>query len=312
APGLKTVEDALEIRRRIFLAFETAEREADPVARNCWMTFIIVGGGPTGVELSGALAELAHHTLRNDFRRINPAEVKILLLEAGDRILPSYQTSISAKAENALARLGVSVQTRCMVKGITPESVSVQRGEDAEEIGARTVLWAAGVKASALAKVLAERTGVSLDRMGRVMVNPDLTVPNHSNIFVIGDLAHFAHQTSQPLPGVAPVAMQQGRYVGRLISERLRGKELPAFHYVDKGSLAVIGRNAAVAQRGSLGFNGFFAWLAWVFVHIYYLIEFDNKLRVMIQWAWHYFTRKRGARLITGEPTLPDIRKIKI
>lgn len=305
APGLKTVENALEIRSRIFKAFETAEREPDPHQRRAWLTFVIAGGGPTGVELAGALAELAYVTLRHDFRRINPAETKILLIEGTDRILPPYPPELSARAEASLRELGVEVLTGRLVTGIDPDGVTLRHGDQTGRIDAKTVLWAAGMKASAMGQVLAERTGVALDRSGRVMVEPDLSLPGQANIFVIGDLAHYAHQTGQPLPGIAPVAMQQGRYVAKLIKARLQGKKSPAFHYWDKGSLAVIGRNAAVADLGRLKFGGFPAWFAWVFIHIWYLIEFDNKLVVMFQWAWNYFTRNRGARLITGPDTLP-------
>jgi len=305
APGLKTVEDALDVRRRIFLAFEAAEREPDPEQRRAWMTFVLVGGGPTGVELAGALGELAHSTLKNDFRNINPREVEILLLEGADRLLPPYPAELSAKAEAGLTRLGVTMRTSTLVTDIQNNTVTMRRGDTVEQIEARTILWAAGVKASPMGQVLAQRAGAQLDRAGRVVVEPDLTIPGHPDMFVIGDLSSFSHQDGKPLPGVAPVAMQQGRYVANLIQARLKGKSLPPFRYRDKGSLAVIGRNAAVADFGSLRFGGFLAWLIWIFVHIGYLIEFDNKVLVMFQWAWNYFTRKRGARLITGEHVLP-------
>jgi len=301
APGLKTVEDALEMRRRIFLAFEAAEKETDPEKRRAWLTFVLVGGGPTGVELAGSLAELAYSTLKNDFRNIDTSEAKILLLEGMDRILPPYPPELSAKAKASLERLGVTVQTNTLVTNIEDNIVSIRRGEQIEQIPAQTILWAAGMKASGMGQVLAEGTGAQLDRAGRVMVNPDLSVPEHPNIFVIGDLANFSHQNGKPLPGVAPVAMQEGLYVARLIEKRLKGDTLPAFHYKDYGSLAVIGRNSAVVDLGFIKFSGFPAWLAWIFVHILFLIEFDNKLIVMIQWGWDYFTRKRGARLITNQ-----------
>jgi NADH:ubiquinone reductase (H+-translocating) len=303
APGLKTVEDALDIRRRVFLAFEAAEKETDPEKRRAWLTFVIVGGGPTGVELAGALAELAHHTLKNDFRNINTSETKILLLEGVDRVLPPYPSELSAKAKASLERLGVTVETNTLVTHIEDNGVTIRQGEQIEQIPAQTVLWAAGMKASKMGQVLAERTGAKLDRAGRVIVNPDLSVAEYSNIFAIGDLANFPHQydDGKPLPGVAPVAMQQGKYVARLIQKRLKGDTLLAFHYTDYGSLAVIGRNAAVVDLGFVKFSGFIAWLAWIFVHIFFLIEFDNKLLVMIQWGWNYVTRKRGARLITNQ-----------
>ncbi|HEY9647973.1 MAG TPA: NAD(P)/FAD-dependent oxidoreductase, partial [Chroococcidiopsis sp.] len=307
APGLKTVEDALEMRRRIFMAFEAAEKEADPEQRLAWLTFVIVGGGPTGVELAGAIAELAYNTLKSDFRNIDTSETKILLLEGMDRILPPYPPDLSAKAQGSLEKLGVTVLTKTLVTNIADDVVTAKQGDRIEQISAKTVLWAAGVKASEMGAVLAERAGASLDRAGRVIVEPDLTLPNHDNIFVIGDLAHYAHQGDKPLPGVAPVAMQQGQYVAQLIRRRLAGQTTPAFRYEDGGSLAVIGQNAAVADLGFVKFSGPIAWFVWVFAHIYYLIEYDNKLIVMLQWGWNYFTRNRGARLITGEGTLMQV-----
>ena len=307
APGLKTVEDALEMRRRIFLAFEAAEKETEPEKRRAWLTFVIVGGGPTGVELAGALAELAYSTLKEDFRNIDTSETQILLLEGMDRVLPPYPPELSTKAKASLERLGVTVQTSTLVTNIEDNVVTIRRGEETEQIPAQTILWAAGMKASGMGQVLAKSTGVQLDRPGRVIVNPDLSVTEYPNIFVIGDLANFPHQyeDGKPLPGVAPVAIQQGQYVARLIKKRLKGETLPAFRYKDYGSLAVIGRNAAVVDLGFVKFSGFPAWLAWIFVHIFFLIEFDNKLIVMVQWAWSYFTRNRGARLITNQEAPP-------
>ncbi len=301
APGLKTIEDALEMRRRIFLAFEAAEKETDPEKRRAWLTFVVVGGGPTGVELAGALADLAYTALKNDFRSIDTKETRILLLEGVDRVLPPYPPELSAKAAQSLQQLGVVVETQTLVTNITEDAVTVRQGEQTQQIPTKTVLWAAGVRASRMGTVLAERAGAELDRVGRVMVNPDLSLPGEPDIFIVGDLAHYAHQDNKPLPGVAPVAMHEGAYVAKLIQRRLQGEDLPPFRYSDMGSLAVIGHNAAVANFGWLKISGFPAWLIWVFVHIYYLIEFDNKLIVMIQWFWHYFTRKGGARLITGE-----------
>jgi NADH dehydrogenase len=312
APGLKTVEDALEMRRRILLAFEAAEREADPDKRGAWLRFLVVGGGPTGVELAGALAELAHGTLKEDFRHIDPSGVEILLLEGLDRILPPYPPELSAKAEHALVNLGVTVQTKTLVTDIQADLVTIRRDGVEEKIRARTILWAAGMQASPLGQLLADRTGAKLDRAGRVMVEPDLTIAGYPHIFVIGDLAHFAHQGDKPLPGIAPVAMQQGQYVADYIKQQLQGLKPALFHYFDKGTVAVIGRNAAVAQIRSLKIAGFPAWLAWVFIHIWYLIGFDNKLMVMFQWAWNYFTRKRGARLITGPDPFPLVEDDKI
>lgn len=305
APGLKTVEDALEMRRRIFLAFEAAEKETDPEKRRAWLTFVLIGGGPTGVELAGALAELAYSTLKNDFRNIDTSEAKILLLEGMDRVLPPYPAELSAKAKASLEHLGVTVQTNTLVTNIEDNIVTIRRGDQIEQIPAQTILWAAGMKASGMGAVLSNATGVELDRAGRVIVTPDLSVSEHPNIFVIGDLANFPHQDGKPLPGVAPVAMQQGQYVAHLIKKRLKGETLPAFKYAEYGSLAVIGRNAAVVDLGFVKFAGFPAWLAWIFVHIFFLIEFDNKLIVMVQWAWSYFTRNRGARLITNQEAPP-------
>ncbi|MEA5508685.1 NAD(P)/FAD-dependent oxidoreductase [Crocosphaera sp. UHCC 0190] len=301
APGLKTIEDAIEIRRRIFMAFEAAEKETDPVKRQAWLTFVIVGGGPTGVELAGAIAEIAHSAMSGDFRSIDSKEAKILLIEGLDRVLPPYPPELSAKAAEDLRNLGVTVQTQSMVTDINDHIVTVRQGEQIKQIASRTILWAAGVKASKMGKVLAERTGAELDRAGRVIVEPDLSVPGYSDIFVLGDLANFPHQGERPLPGVAPVAMQQGAYIAKLIKKRLQGESLPPFHYDDYGNMAVIGMNKAVVNLGFTKFSGFLAWFIWVWAHIYYLIEFDNKLVVMVQWGWNYFTRGRGARLITGE-----------
>ncbi len=305
APGLKTVEDALEMRRRIFMAFEAAEKESNPEKRRAWLTFVVVGGGPTGVELAGALAEIAYSTLKNDFRNIDTTEAQILLLEGIDRILPPYPPELSAKTEASLVDLGVTVRTKTLVTNIENDVVTIRQGEQVEEIPAKTILWAAGVKASRMGQVLAKSTGAELDRTGRVVVQPDLSVAGHPNIFVIGDLANLADKDGKPLPGVAPVAIQEGKYVANLIKNRLVDKSLPAFCYQDYGSLAVIGRNAAVVNFPFLRLTGFVAWLIWLFVHIYYLIEFDNKVVVFIQWGWNYLTRKRGARLITGKTSLP-------
>lgn len=302
APGLKTVEDAIEMRHRIFMAFEAAEKETDPQLRRAWLTFVIVGGGPTGVELAGAIAELAYHTMKEDFRNIDTTEAQVILLEGLDRILPQFAPELSVQAETSLQKLGVTVQTKTLVTNIENDFVTIKQGEQVLQITAKTVLWAAGVKASPLGQVLAQKTGIECDRAGRVIVEPDLSIKGYPNIFVIGDLAHFAHQNGKPLPGVAPVAMQQGEYVASLIKQKLQGQtSLSRFYYVDRGSLAVIGQNSAVVDLGFIKFTGFVAWLFWLLVHIYFLIEFDNKLIVMIQWGWNYFTRNRGARLITGK-----------
>lgn len=309
APGLKTIENATEIRHRVFLAFEAAEREPDAQRRRAWLTFVIVGGGPTGVELAGALAEIARHTLTQDFRTINPADARILLVEGADRLLPPYAPILSSKAAATLTRLGVSVETSAHVVAIDRTGVDVKRDGATQRVPSHTVLWAAGVQASPLGAVLAARAGATLDRAGRVVVAPDCTVPGHPEIFVIGDLASFSPEnTGKPLPGVAPVAMQQGRYAATVIQRRLRGETLPAFTYHDRGSMAVIGRGAAVADVKGVRFDGFLAWLTWLFIHLMYLVEFDNRLLVLTQWALNYFTWNRGARLITGENPLPLIK----
>lgn len=305
APGLKTIEDATDMRRRILLAFEAAERENNPEKLRSWMTFVIVGAGPTGVELAGALGEIANDTLRRDFRNIDPTKARIILVEGTDRALPTYPAKLSAAACRMLERMRVSVRTGAFVTGVRKDSVTVREGDRSEEISTRTILWAAGVLASPLGRILAAEAGAPLDKAGRVIVEPDLTVPGRPEIFVIGDLANFSHQNGKPLPGVAQTAIQGGRYAGRVIEARLRGKALPAFHYVDKGNLATIGRGAAVADLNGLQLSGFPAWLLWIFIHLAYIIEFRNRLLVMVQWAWVYFTHDRSARLITGKNPLP-------
>ncbi|BAZ42311.1 NADH dehydrogenase [Calothrix sp. NIES-4101] len=304
APGLKTVEDAIEIRRRIFSAFEAAEKETDPVKRRALLTFVIVGGGPTGVELAGAIAELAYKTLKEDFRDIDTSETKVVLLQGADRILPSLAPQLSKAAAESLEKLGASVQTKTRVTNIENNVVTYKQGDEFHEITSKTILWAAGIQASPMGKILALRTGVECDRAGRVIVEPNLSIKGYENIFAVGDLANFSHQKDQPLPGVAPVAIQEGEYVAKLIQKRLRGKTMQAFKYNDYGALAMIGQNAAVVDLGSIKLQGFFAWIFWLLIHIYFLIEFDNKLLVMIQWAWNYLTRKRGSRLITGQESL--------
>ena len=267
---------------------------------------MIVGGGPTGVELAGAIAELAFNTLKDDFRTIDTTEAKILLVEGLDRVLPPYPPELSEKAALALARLGVTVQTKSMVSNIADHVVTIKQGDQVQTVPARTILWAAGVKASALGKVLEQKAGATLDRVGRVMVEPDLSIAGHPDIFVVGDLANYMHQGDKPLPGVAPVAVQEGKFVAQVIRQRLAGEATQdaKFVYDDAGSLAVIGHNEAVVNLRSLKLSGPVAWFIWIFAHIYYLIEFDNKLIVTIQWMWNYFTRNRGARLITGESSL--------
>lgn len=301
APGLKTIEEATQIRHKILYAFEAAERESDPAKRREWLTFVVVGAGPTGVELAGALGEIANDTLKNDFRAIRPQEARILLLDGSPRILPPYAPDLSGKAEMSLIGLGVRVRTSVRVIGIDENGVTLDTGNGTDHIASRTVIWAAGVHASPFGCIVASATGAQLDKGGRVMVDPDCTVPGHPEIFVIGDLARF-EQDGKPLSGVAPVAMQQGRYVARVIRGRLEPAKAYSkpFHYLNKGELAVIGRAAAVAQIGKVHLAGFIAWLIWLFVHLMYLVQFSNRLLVFIQWGFLYLTFNRGARLITG------------
>lgn len=302
APGLKTLEDATEIRRKVLLAFETAERESDPERRKAWLRFVVVGGGPTGVELAGALAEIAHQTLKDNFRHFDPAEAEVLLVEAMDRILMPYAPVLSEKARQALTDMGVSVRLNTRVTDIQPDRIALIQGERAEVLATHTVLWGAGVQASPLGQILHEATGVELDRAGRVKVQPDLSLPGHPNIYVIGDLAHCAGTQGSPLPGVAPVAMQQGKFVARRLLALLHKRAAPeTFHYLDKGSMATIGRSRAVAEVGPLKFTGNLAWLMWLFIHVLFLVEFESRIQVLLQWAWNYLTRNRSARLITGE-----------
>ena len=303
APGLKTIDDATAIRARLLAAFERAEREPDAEKRRAWLNFVIVGGGPTGVELAGALGEIANDTLRHDFHHIDPAEAHILLVEGENRLLPPFPPDLSAKAEKQLRELGVETRTSARVTAIDAEGVTMTFAGGSERVVARTVLWAAGVRASSMGKVLANRAGAELDRVGRVMVEGDLSIAGHPEIRVIGDLANFSRQSGKPLPGVAPAAMQQGRYVAQAIVAKLRGKTMRPFHYFNKGNLATIGRNRAVADFGFLRVSGFPAWFLWVFVHLMYLVEFENRLLVFVEWVYNYFTRNRGARLITkGNP----------
>ena len=307
APGLKTVEDATEIRSRILTAFERAERTGDLRERERLLTFVVVGAGPTGVELAGAVGELAEHTLRREFRRFDPASTRILLVEGRDRVLPPYPEPLSARARAALERLGVEVLTGRVVTSIDSEAVVLQDAAGGEvRVEAATVLWAAGVEASRWAGILERELGAKLDRAGKIEVDGLCSIPGHPEVMVLGDLAHVATPDG-PLPGVAPVAMQQGRWAARALRARLSGRQPKPFHYTDKGSLAVIGRAAAVADLGRhLRFSGLLAWLLWLFVHIMYLVGFGNRLVVFVQWAYSYLTRGRGARMIAnyrdGEP----------
>jgi NADH:ubiquinone reductase (H+-translocating) len=298
APGLKTIEDALEIRRRVLLAFELAERQAAAGETAVPLNFVVVGGGPTGVELAGTLAEISRHALAHEFRSIDPARTHILLLEGGPRVLPAYAEDLSRSAQDQLNHLGVEVRTSTVVTQIEPGAVDV----GSTRLPATVVLWAAGVAASPLGKKL----GAETDRAGRVLVRPDLSLPGHPEVFVIGDLAALKDEHGKLLPGVAPVAIQEGRFVAKVIRGELESRSRPSvFHYWDKGSLATIGRAAAVAEFGRIHISGFLAWLSWLFVHILFLIGFRNRLLVFIQWAWSYVTYERGARLITGSTYLP-------
>jgi NADH:ubiquinone reductase (H+-translocating) len=307
APSLKTVEDATEIRRRILLAFEAAERIRDPELIRAWLTFVVIGGGPTGVEMAGALAEMAYETLKPGFRSVDLTATRIVLVQSGERVLPTYSAKLSARAEASLARLGVEVLTGSRVTDINTDGVTISRGDHSEFIHSRNVLWAAGVSASPLGRILAQATGAELDRGGRVIVEPDLSLPNYPNVFVIGDLAYFAHQTGEPLPGVAQVAIQQGRYTGQLVRRRLRGQESPAFRYRNRGNLATIGRGAAVAEIGRFHLSGWLAWKIWLYIHLMYLIDVENRVLVFIQWLWNFITRNRSALLIVNsEPVSAD------
>jgi len=293
APGLKDLDDAVEIRRRVLLAFEAAEREPDPAAQRRHLTFIVIGGGPTGVELAGAIAELATFVLARDFRAIKPDATRVVLVEGGPRVLSGFSPELSERAAHSLHEMGVEVLLDARVTAIDEQGVAI----GPTRIEASTVLWAAGVRASPLC----ERLGLSVDRSGRVQVEPDCSVPGHPEVFVIGDAASFTEAgAAQPLPGVSPVAMQQGRFVAQMIESSIEKRERSTFHYVDKGSMATIGRRRAVAAVGRLELSGFIAWLAWLTVHIFYLIDFRSKAVVLFEWAWSYFTYQRGSRLITG------------
>jgi len=301
APSLKSVEEATAIRHKILYAFECAERAATPEEARAWLTFVIVGAGATGLELSGALAEIARETLRHDFRKINPREARIILMEGAPRVLGAFPEDLSAKAEKLVTRLGVEVLKGVMVTNIDAHGVAFKRGDAVESLAAKTVLWAGGVTSTPFGAKLAERTKAQTDRSGRIKVNRDLTVPNSPDIFIIGDLAHAADEEGRPLPGVAQVAIQGGAYAAKVIRARLKGKrELPGFRYFNKGDMAVIGRAAAVANIFGIHVSGLPAWLIWLFVHLIYIVEFQSRVLVFIQWGFEYLTFSRGARLITG------------
>jgi NADH dehydrogenase len=304
APGLKTIDDALAIRRRILLAFEQAERESDPAARAAWMTFVVVGGGPTGVELAGSLGEIARDTLRREFRSIDPTLARIVLVEALDRVLPTYPTGLSRRAERDLRTLGATVRTGTRVTAIDASGVDLAAAAGPERLPARTVLWAAGVEVAPFGRAIATALGAATDRVGRIEVGPDLTVPGHPEISIVGDLAVTPWRPGRPVPGVAQGAIQGGRYVGRRILATLDGETLPPFRFKDLGELATIGRLKGVADFRRFRFGGFAAWVLWLSIHIVWLIGFQNRVLVLVRWAWSFVTRGRSNRLITG-PVAP-------
>jgi NADH dehydrogenase len=306
APSLKTIEEAIAIRQKILLAFERAERAASEEEARAWLTFVIVGAGATGLELAGALAEIANETLRHDFRRINPSEAQILLVEGGPRVLASYPEDLSEKAERLVSRLGVKVRKGVKVTNVDGEGVTLEHGGTVEKLAAKTVLWAGGITTNKFGATVAQRTQAQTDRSGRIHVTPQLTIANFPNIFVVGDLALANSKDGKPLPGVAQVAMQGGGYAAKVIRARVaKNPEPPPFHYFDKGDMAVIGRAAAVANIFGIHLSGLLAWLVWLFIHLMYIVEFQDRVLVFVQWGFQYLTFSRGARLITGEDTLP-------
>ena len=301
APGMKSIEEATNIRHKILYAFEVAERLSDPVQRRAWLTFVIVGAGATGVELAGAIGEIARQTLKNDFRSIRPEEAEIILLDGAPRVLPPFPDDLAQKAQHSLEKLGVEVKTGVMVKDVDREGVTIETHNGTQRLNARTVIWAGGVTVSPLGRTVAKRTNAETDKGGRIKVNPDLTVPNYPNIYVIGDLALLQDANGKPLPGVAQVAMQQGTYAAKAIVRKLAGEtEIKPFKYFDKGDMAVIGRWSAVANIFDAHISGFFAWIIWAFIHLMYLVQFQSRILVFIQWAIQDLTFNRGARLITG------------
>jgi NADH dehydrogenase len=299
APSLKTLEEATSVRHKILYAFEAAERIEDPIERRVWLRFVIVGAGATGVELAGAIAEMARQTLTNDFRSIQPEQAEIILVDGAPRVLMPLPEELAEKASRSLAKLGVKMRTGVLVQEIDKGGVTIKSHDGSERLDSKTVIWAGGVTASKLGRILASRTNTVVDRVGRIKVNPDLTVPNYPDIYVIGDLALVVDSNGKPLPGVAQVAMQEGTYAAKMILRKLRrASELPPFKYFDKGELAVIGRAAAVAKIFGLHVSGLLAWLIWVFIHLMYLVQFQSRLLVFVQWTIEYLTFNRGARLI--------------
>jgi NADH:ubiquinone reductase (H+-translocating) len=310
APSLKTVEEATAIRHKILYAFECAERAATERDARAWLTFVIVGAGATGVELAGALAEIAKETLRHDFRRINPAEASIIMMEGGPRILASFPEDLSAKAEKHLLSLGVEIEKNLMVTQVDADGVTYHSANESKRLAAKTVLWAGGVTINTFGRKLAERTKAETDGSGRIRVNADLTIPGYPDIFVVGDLALSTRKDGKPLPGVAQVAIQGGAYAAKTIRARLRGRKVDKpFHYLNKGEMAVIGRAAAVADIFGLHLAGVVAWLAWLFIHLMYIVEFQSRVLVFVQWGFEYLTFSRGARLITGTAATDVLEK---
>jgi NADH dehydrogenase len=310
APSLKSIEEATAIRHKILYAFECAERSATEEAARAWLTFVIVGAGATGMELAGALAEIANETLKNDFRRINPREARIILMEGGSRVLAAFPEDLSLKAERLVSRLGVEVKKGVMVTCIDAAGVTYRSGDESKSLPAKTVLWAGGVTTNEFGRKLGERTKAETDRSGRIKVNSDLTVPGYSDIFIVGDLALSLGADGKPLPGVAQVAIQGGAYAAKTIRARLKGKnDTKSFHYFNKGDMAVIGRAAAVANIFGFHLAGLFAWLTWLFVHLIYIVEFQSRVLVFVQWGFEYLTFSRGARLITGVAATDSLEK---
>ncbi len=309
APGLKTIEQATEIRRRILTSFEEAERENNPLRQRALLTFAVIGAGPTGVEMAGAISEIARHTLRHDFRRIDPADARVTLIEAGSRVLSSFPDDLSQRAAEALHRLEVELLLDTLVTHVASDHLILKSAEQSEKLETRTVIWAAGVAASSLVGKLAGETGATVDKSGRIQVDERLNVPGNGNVFVIGDAACCLDRSGEPLPGMAPVAMQQGQYAARAIRARMRSRPVDEpFVYRNRGSMAVIGRYHAIAVIGKRHLSGFPAWLVWGLIHLREITQFQNRLMVMMQWAWTFFSRRRCARLITGE----DSRKIPL
>jgi NADH dehydrogenase len=310
APSLKTIEEATAIRHKILYAFERAERAVSPEDAHAWLTFVIVGAGATGLELAGALAEIATETLKNDFRHINPRDARIILMEGGPRVLASFPEDLSARAEKSVAKLGVEVMKGVMVTHIDGQGVTFKRGELSAQLAAHTVLWAGGVQTTAFGKKLAERTHAETDKSGRIKVNADLTIPHYPDIFLVGDLAHATEKDGKPMPGVAQVAIQGGAFAAKTIRARVEGKRPPeTFHYFNKGDMAVIGRASAVANIFGFHLSGLIAWLTWLFIHLIYIVEFQSRVMVFIQWGFEYLTFSRGARLITGTAATDSIKQ---